>query len=60
MKYSVIVPVYNAEKHLRRCIDSVIAQTFSDWSCYLSMMDHLMFLPCYVMNIIKSILIRYR
>lgn len=35
MKYSVIVPVYNAEKHLRRCIDSVIAQTFSDWELLL-------------------------
>lgn len=27
---SVIIPVYQVEKHLRRCLDSVIAQTFSD------------------------------
>ena len=32
---SVIVPVYNAEKYLRRCIDSVLAQTFVDWEMLL-------------------------
>jgi len=32
---SIIVPVYNAEKYLRRCIDSIIAQTFTDWECLL-------------------------
>ena len=25
---SIIVPVYNVEKYIRRCIDSLIAQTF--------------------------------
>lgn len=30
-KISVIVPVYNVEKYLSRCIDSIIAQTFSDF-----------------------------
>ena len=29
MKYSVIIPVYNAEKTLRRCLDSLSGQTFS-------------------------------
>ena len=29
---SVIIPVYKAEKYLRRCLDSLIAQTFTDWT----------------------------
>lgn len=29
-KISVIVPVYNAEKYLPRCIDSILVQTFTD------------------------------
>ena len=32
---SVIIPVYNAEKHLHRCIDSVLAQTFTDFELIL-------------------------
>lgn len=30
-KISVIIPVYNVEKFLRRCLDSVLAQTFQDF-----------------------------
>lgn len=30
MKLTVVIPVYNAEKHLRVCIDSVLDQTLQD------------------------------
>lgn len=33
--YSVIVPVYNAEHWLERCLASIAAQTFEDWECIL-------------------------
>lgn len=31
MKISVIVPVYNTEEYLRKCLDSIIMQTFKDY-----------------------------
>ena len=32
---SVIIPVYNAEKFLSRCIESVISQSYSNWELIL-------------------------
>ncbi|MBO7711757.1 MAG: glycosyltransferase family 2 protein [Lachnospiraceae bacterium] len=32
---SVIVPVYKVEKYLRRCVDSILAQTFPDFELLL-------------------------
>lgn len=32
---SIIIPVYNAEKYLRQCLDSVVAQTYTNWECLL-------------------------
>lgn len=32
---SIIVPIYNTEKYLRRCIDSVLAQTYQDFEMLL-------------------------
>lgn len=32
---TVVVPVYNAEKYLSRCIDSILAQTFADFELLL-------------------------
>ena len=31
-KISIIIPMYGVEKYLRRCLDSVLNQTFSDWT----------------------------
>lgn len=35
MLFSVIVPIYNIEKYLRRCIDSVLSQSFTDYELIL-------------------------
>lgn len=34
-KISIIVPVYNAESYLNRCLDSILSQSFTDWECIL-------------------------
>lgn len=35
MKLSIIVPVYNVEAYLPRCVDSILAQTFTDFELIL-------------------------
>lgn len=32
---SIIIPVYNTEKHLDQCIQSVLAQTYTNWELLL-------------------------
>lgn len=32
---SIIIPVYKVEKYLSKCLDSIVAQTFTDWECIL-------------------------
>ena len=34
---SVIVPVYRAEAYIRRCLDSIVAQTFDNFEVILSL-----------------------
>lgn len=32
---SIIVPVYNVEKYLDECIQSIVSQSYTDWECIL-------------------------
>lgn len=34
-KISIIVPIYKVEPYLRRCVDSILNQTFTDFECIL-------------------------
>lgn len=35
VKVSVIIPVYNTEKYIKTTVDSIVAQTYSDWELLL-------------------------
>ena len=35
MTFSVIVPIYNTEKYISQCIESVIVQTYDDYELIL-------------------------
>ena len=35
MKLSIIVPVYNVQRYLDECVQSIVNQTFIDWECIL-------------------------
>lgn len=34
-KLIILTTIYNCEKYLARCLDSIIAQSYTDWVCYL-------------------------
>ena len=34
-KYSVIIPVYNVEKYLGKCLESLFSQEFKDFECII-------------------------
>jgi len=34
-KISIVIPIYNVELYLRRCLNSILAQTFTDYECIL-------------------------
>ena len=35
VKYSIIVPIFNAEKYLDRCVGSILSQTYVNWELIL-------------------------
>ena len=35
MQFTVIVPIYKVEEYLKRCVDSILAQTFTDFEVIL-------------------------
>ncbi len=35
MLFSIIVPIYNVEKYLKECVDSILTQTFTDYEIIL-------------------------
>lgn len=54
MKISVIVPVYNVERYLEKCIDSIIGQTYSNLEIIL-INDASTDNSCYICNKYKEI-----
>ena len=35
MKFSVVVPIYNVEKYLNKCVESILNQTYKDFELIL-------------------------
>lgn len=35
MTLSIIIPVFNVDRYIERCIDSILKQSFTDWTLYL-------------------------
>ena len=34
-RFSIIVPLYNKAPYVRKALDSIISQTFTDWECII-------------------------
>lgn len=34
-KFKIVIPVYNAERWVDRCLESIINQTFTNWECII-------------------------
>lgn len=34
-KVSIVIPIYNAEKYLSTCLNSIVKQTYANWECLL-------------------------
>jgi len=32
---SVVIPAYNVEKYIEKCLNSILSQTFQDWECII-------------------------
>ena len=35
MEFTVIIPIYKVENYIEKCVDSVLAQTFTDFEVLL-------------------------
>lgn len=51
---SIVVPVYNAEPYLRKCLDSVIGQSFAEFEAILVMMVRWIAQERYVMSMLAK------
>lgn len=34
-KYSIIVPLYNKAPYVKKALESIVSQTFTDWECII-------------------------
>lgn len=35
MKFSIVIPIFNIESHLKKCLDSIVNQSYKDYECIL-------------------------
>lgn len=63
--FSIIVPVYNTERYLRRCLDSLVNQTFNDieiiivddyssGNCYEIVKEYQKIISIKILNILET------